>query len=417
MRILHLSTNDMSGGAARAAYRLHTGLRRAGIDSTFLVVNRQGDDPSVRALPVAAGLTRFQQRLRGRIIRDQFQAYTKTRPKGFEQFTDDRSRYGAEVVRAMPPADVVNLHWVAGMLDYHSFFSTVPRRTPVVWRLSDMNAFTGGCHYDAECGRYLAACGSCPQLGSHTANDLSYQVWRRKRAAFDQVPPGRLHIVALNNWIADEVRRSSLLAGVPVTRIPNGLDTATFAPQDRAAARHALGLPQDAKVLLFVAQALTNRRKGFRLLAEALAGMTDVPGLHLVSLGKSGGEIDRRIPHLNLGSLSNDRLIATVYSAADLFVIPSLQDNMPSTALESIACGTPVVGFDAGGIAEMVRPEITGLLAPKGDVAALRAAILALLADEPRRQAMGEHCRRIALDEYRQEIQAQRYIDLYRSLQ
>lgn len=417
MRILHLSTNDLSGGAARAAYRLHTGLRRAGVDSTFLVVNRQSDDPSVRALPAATGLARFQQRLRGRIIREQFQRYAGTRPKGFEQFTDDRSRYGADLVRAMPPADVVNLHWVAGMLDYRSFFSTVTKRTPVVWRLSDMNAFTGGCHYDEECARYLAACGACPQLGSHAAHDLSHQVWRRKRAAFDQVPPGRLHIVALNSWIADEVRRSSLLAGVPVTRIPNGLDTEVFAPQDRALARSTLGLPQDARVLLFVAQSLNNRRKGFGQLVEAIAGMTDVPGLHLVSLGKSGGEIDPRIPHLNLGSLSNDRLIAMAYSAADLFVIPSLQDNMPSTALESIACGTPVVGFDAGGIAEMVRPEVTGLLAPKGDVAALRAAIVALLADEPRRKAMGERCRQIALAEYRQEIQAQRYIELYQSLQ
>lgn len=416
MRILHLSTNDIGGGAARAAHRLHSGLRRAGIDSTMLVANRQGDDPSVRMLPAAAGLTHLRQRLRGRLIGAQFKPYRATRPKGLEPFSDDRSRYGADLVAALPPCDVVTLHWVAGMLDYQQFFRTVPRHTPVVWRLSDMNAFTGGCHYDEECGRYLAACGACPQLGSRRANDLSHQIWRRKRAAFDQVPPGRLHIVALNTWIADEVRRSALLSGVPVSRIPNGLDTTIFAPQDKADARAALGLPQDAKVVLFVAASVGNRRKGFALLAEALAGMADLPGLHLISLGRGAGAIDGRIPHRNLGSLSDDRLIAQVYNAADLFVIPSLQDNMPSTALESIACGTPVVGFDVGGVAEMVRPGLTGLLAPKADVAGLRAAMLALLGDKPRRQAMGERCRQIALSEYRQELQAERYIALYRSL-
>ncbi|NJN15536.1 MAG: glycosyltransferase [Oscillochloris sp.] len=413
MKIVHISTNDTGGGAARAAYRLHIGLRRLGHDSQMYVAQKQSDDPTVLAIPAANGLNSLRERGRGRQIRADFKPYKNLRPQGLEPFTDDRSRYGKAMVDALPPADIINLHWAAMFLDYGMFFRRVPARTPVVWRLSDMNAFTGGCHYDEGCGRYAAACGACPQLVSRDPNDLSFQIWQRKRAAYDAIPPGRLHIVALNQWIAGEVRRSSLLSTVPVHVIPNGLDTNTFAPRDRAFARSTLGVPADAKVVLFVAHSTKNRRKGLKLLVEALAGMDDIPNLFFLSIGRGGTIADLRIPQLSLGQLNQDRLISLVYSAADLFVIPSLQDNMPSTALEAVSCGTPVVGFDVGGVPEIVRPGVTGLLAPVGDVGALRAAIRQLLLDEPRRQAIAECCRTIALAEYTQELQARRYVELY----
>jgi glycosyltransferase involved in cell wall biosynthesis len=316
----------------------------------------------------------------------------------------------------MPHASIITLHWVARLLDYGAFFGSVPRRAPVVWRLSDMNAFTGGCHYDEGCGRYTAACGACPQLGSRNPDDLAQQVWRRKRAALDQVPPGRLQIVALNQWIAAEARRSALLQGVPVHVIPNGLDTVAFAPRDKRFARQVLGLPPDAPVVLFIAASTGNRRKGFALLAEALGGLADLPGLQLVSVGRGEVQLGGGIPHIALGPLSHDRMLSVVYSAADVFVIPSLQDNMPSTVLESMACGTPVVGFDVGGVAEMVRPGATGLLARAGDVGELRAAVRRLLEDQAQRRSLGERCRAVALAEYTQELQARRYLSLYEQI-
>jgi glycosyltransferase involved in cell wall biosynthesis len=227
------------------------------------------------------------------------------------------------------------------------------------------------------------------------------------------VPAGRLQIVALNQWIAGEVRRSALLQDVPVHVIPNGLDTAAFAPRDRRFARQALGLSPDARVVLFVAGTTTNRRKGFAPMAEALAGLADMPDLQLVSIGRGGGQVDARIPHLALGPLSQDRMLSVAYSAADLFVIPSLQDNMPSTVIESLACGTPVVGFDVGGVSEMVRPGETGLLARAGDVGELRATLRRLLEDAALRDSLAERCRQIALAEYNQELQARRYLALY----
>ncbi|WP_298483064.1 glycosyltransferase family 4 protein [uncultured Chloroflexus sp.] len=414
MRVVHLSTNDISGGAARAAYRLHRALLASGCQSTMVVANRRSDDPTVQAIPSAVHwFSHWLRRWRGWQIRRAFQPYHQTRPDGFEQFSDDRSRYGGEVVRALPPCEVINLHWVAGFVDYTSFFRLAPRRAPVVWRLSDQQPFSGGCHYDDGCGRYADACGACPQLGSRDEHDLSRQIWQRKRAALAAVPAGRLHIVALNRWMAAEVQRSSLLSRFPVHIIPNGLDTAVFAPNDRASARAALGLPLHARIVLFVAVSVNNRRKGFAELAAALAGLADEPDLLLVSIGRNPPPIAAPIRHHALGVIADDTRLALAYSAADLFVIPSLQDNMPSTALEALACATPVVGFDTGGIGELVRPGQTGWLAPVGDVTALREAIRRLLRNEDERLLMSRMCREIALAEYRQEVQAQRYLELY----
>ncbi|MEJ5344816.1 MAG: glycosyltransferase family 4 protein [Chloroflexus sp.] len=417
MHVVHLSTNDISGGAARAAYRLHRALLAVGCRSQMLVANRRSDDPTVQALPATVNIVkRWQRRWRGWRIRQAMKPYIQTRPSGLEPFSDDRSRYGAELVQALPPCDVINLHWVAGLVDYTSFFRVVPRRVPVVWRLSDQQPFTGGCHYNEGCERYTAACGACPQLGSHNDHDLSHQIWRRKRAALAAVPAGRLHIVALNRWMAAEVQRSSLFGHLPVHIIPNGLDTTVFAPFDQAYARASLGLPQQAKIVLFVAVSVANRRKGFAELTAALAGMSDEPDLLLVSIGRNPPPIAAPIAHRSLGVIDEDTRLALVYSAADLFVIPSLQDNMPSTVLEALACGTPVVGFDTGGIGELVRPGRTGWLAPVGDVVALRAAMQRLLANNDERQMMSRQCRAIALAEYRQELQAQRYLELYHQI-
>lgn len=416
MRIVHLSTTDIAGGAARAAYRLHSGLRRMGHDSRMFVARRSSNDPSVVAFaPPRDPLGRIQRHLRRQSINRDNAQYQATRPSGLETFSDDRSMHGPDILRQLPPSDVVNLHWVGEFVDYTAFFGSVPQQTPVVWRLSDLNPFTGGCHYDEGCGRYAERCGICPQLGSHNPEDLSFQIWQRKHAAFRRVPPGKLHIVALSNWIAAEARRSSLFRNFPVSVIPNGIDSSVFAPGDRQAARHSLGIPANARVVMFSAHSVTNRRKGFAPLVEALAGLGSRSDLVLVSLGEGNLELNIPLKHIHLGHVSDDQRIAQVYSAADLFVIPSLQENLPNTALEAMACGTPVVGFDAGGIPDLVRPN-TGLLAPVGDVTALRDAIRTLLDDEPRRAMLAAECRRVAVEEYAPELQVQRYVALYASL-
>src|SRR3954469_5408651 len=232
MTIVHLSTSDSGGGAARAAFRLHTGLRRLGHESRMLVAEKKSFDTTVTKVSSPKDLSsRIRRSLRRKKLRADHAEYAN-RPAGQELFSDDRTEYLDQLARQLPPCDVVNLHWVAGLLDYEQFFPHLPPTLPVVWRLADMNPLTGGCHYDAGCGRFNDRCGACPQLGSRDENDLSRAIWNRKRAALDTVK-NRLHLVGTSRWIASEAKRSSLLRGVPTTVIPNGLDTDDFAPRDK----------------------------------------------------------------------------------------------------------------------------------------------------------------------------------------
>ena len=425
---MHICTYDGNGGAPRAAFRIHKGLCYLGHDSTMYVCARYSDDPDVITYRSPVDLpNRMLRLLRRRRMDHDFAPYRLvlgpklitgsyyTNTKG-ELFSDSRSEYGVSFMRQLPPYDVINLHWIAGFLDYRLFFHTLPSRTPIVWRLSDMNPFTGGCHYDDGCGNFQAQCGRCPALNSSNERDLSRKIWLGKQAALKGVDAGKLHIVAPSRWMADQARRSSLLRGYPVTIIPSGIDTEVFAPRDRKTARDVLDIPQDSEVVLFVSGKVGNARKGFDLLKAALSKLQDREKLFLLSVG--GGRIDalEGFAHLHVGRIKNDRWLSLVYSAADIFVIPSRQDNFPSTVLEAMACGTPVVGFEEGGIGDMVKSGITGQLTPSQDAASLCRVILALLDDQTKRKEMEKNCRQVILEEYTLEMQARRYADFYNSL-
>jgi len=383
----------------------------------MIVAHRGSDDPTVTSyvppMDFPSGLRRVLRRVR--IWRD-YRRYESSRPSCHDSFNDSRSEYGVTLLQQLPSCDLINLHWIAGFVDYGSFFARVPNRIPTVWTFHDMNPFTGGCHYDEGCGRFVECCGGCPQLGSKDLHDLSRQIWRRKRNIFQQIEPDRLHIVTPSLWLTEEAKRSSLLGRFSSSVIPNGLDTDIFSPRDPSMARAVLDLPQSARVVLFVAGSMDNWRKGFVFLAEALSELTELPNLFLVSLGGGKPALNFHIDHLHLGYADNDRLLSFAYSAADVFVISSVQDNFPNTVLEALACGTPVVGFSVGGIPEMVRSGVTGLLAPPGDERALAAAISHLLENDVTRAEMSTNCRRIATEEYSLEIQANRYIKLYEAL-
>jgi glycosyltransferase involved in cell wall biosynthesis len=361
-------------------------------------------------------MSRVRRRIRRERIAHDFERYRSSRPAGVEVFSDDRSEHAIDLVRQLPPCDVINLHWIASFLDFQTFFRKVPHKTPVVWRLSDMNPFTGGCHCDFACGKFNDGCGQCPQLGSRDSNDLSHQVWNRKQHVLAKVSPEKLHFVAPCDWMARRVGTAGAFARFPLTIIPNSVDIEDFSPQERSLARDACGIPQDANVILFVSQLVEKPYKGLTVLAQALAGLSGIDKLVLVSVGFGSITIRVPIPHLHLGPIHDNGRLAKVYSAADLFVIPSLHDNMPNTVLESMACGTPVVGFKTGGIPDMVRHGITGLLVDTTEIEALRAAIRELLHDPIKRKAMATNCRRIAVDEYSLDLQTRRYTSLYESL-
>ena len=416
MQVVHLATHDNYGGAARAAYRLHEGLRLRGHRSSMLVSQRHSDDPDVRTLEYSRALPdRIARRLRRERIQRDLARYAGSRPPAPEYFSDDRAPGGRELVRAIGEADVVTLHWVAGFLDYTAFFAGAAPRYPLVWLLHDMNPLTGGCHYDGGCERHRSGCGSCPQLGSDRDADLSARIWRRKRDAFARLAPDALQLVAPSRWLAEQMRRSPLLGRFPIEVIPYGLDLQRFAPRDKGYARQVLGIPADARVILFVAAELNSVRKGFGLLTEALREL-EVPNAFLVSLGDKQPPLPSGLPHRQIRAVNDDRLLSLIYSAADVFVAPSLQDNFPNTVLEALACGTPVIAFRSGGIEQMIEPDATGHLVPTGDVGALRAALESFFAADNAHARMSEECRAVAEREYDILRQATRHEELYQGL-
>jgi glycosyltransferase involved in cell wall biosynthesis len=416
VRILHISTEDISGGAARAASRLHAGLLRLGHDSKMLVAQRTSDDPTVVRIDRVATPYRSLVRAIDRYeISRSLKPYVKSRPAGLDRFSVDRSEYAVDLRDGIPDADLVNLHWVADFVDYVEFFKCHGKRAPLVWTLHDMNVFTGGCHYDEDCGKFAASCGACPQLGSTDWHDLSREVWLRKTKAFERAT-GNLHIVADSEWLAGEAARSSLLRGLPITAIHYGLDTETFAPRNKLHARGALGIPADTSVIMFAAELMTIRRKGLGTLVEAIHEMAAQRNLMLLSVGRRMPELPPAIPHFHFGHVSSDFFLSILYSAADLFVIPSVQEAFGQTALEAMACGTPVVGARVGGIKEIVQDGVTGLLVPALSPGELRDAILRLLKGPEKRTAMSANCRRLVLENHTLEAQARRYESLYHEI-
>ena len=416
MKITHLSTYGVAGGAARAAYRLHQGLRAAGEESLFFSLYKSVDDPTVLQFePPRGPLSRIRRGLRRRLLEQSGQEI-RNRAASATEFTDDRSQHGADVLAQLPASDVLNLHWVAAFFDQRVFFHRLAPGLPVVWTLHDMNAFTGGCHYDAGCGKFSAHCGACPQLASSRDNDLSAEIWRRKREAHSFLCARPFRLVAPSQWLALQARRSSLLRGFEVAVIPYGIDLEHFQPRDGREARQRYGIPLDARTVLFVVDSAVEKRKGLHILLEAVQGLESVENLLLVAIGKSmPGQLlpgrSKRIDFVN-----DETTLSHVYSLADVFVLPSLQDNLPNTAIEAQACAVPAVASDAGGIPEIVRHGETGIIVPSGDPRSLRDALAALLAAPERRAAMAKEARRVALESHSLELQAQRYRELYGAL-
>lgn len=413
MKVVNIITGDQGGGG-RAAYRLNRGLNMVGCDATLYVASKFHSDPATVVFKPrndpAAKLRSLIFRLRQRV-----RSLSSCKGKGLWTY-DHVCQRGDDPVAQIPPADLINLHTIGNFFNFAAYFPAMALRVPTVWTMHTMEPFTGGCVYTHGCDRFEERCGKCPILESRRESDLSRKDWKAKDKMLRNVPATRMRLVAPSRWMAVQVARSSLLGRFPVEVIPYGVDTQSYAPRDKQAARDVLQIPMDAKVILFVTQhAMDVKVKGLPALLEACRGMSAVPNLRLLTLG--GGDLrDVPVPHTHLGHVFNDNLLSLAYSAADVFVIPSLMDNLPNVVIESMACGTPVVGFDTGGIPEMVRPGQTGALAPPGDVRALREAIESLLLNDGERAQLSARCREVAVKEYALEVQARRYLSLYQSM-
>jgi len=414
------------GGAGNAAYRLHKGLESIGIDSTMLVLNKRSGDPSVKVIPsnysgrIADCLDApsYNSPLWNQQVQNWLQLLSAypNRPKGLEMFTNAESGVRLDLIQEIQDADVINFHWVAGVVDYSNAALALKDKT-LVWTLHDMNPFTGGCHYAGDCQKYKSSCKACPQLGSDKSEDLSQQVWTQKLYTTQNL---QLNIVTPSRWLGRCARESALFSKLPIHVIPYGFPLDVFKPYPKDSIRRNSNISESAKIILFGADSVTNQRKGFSYLLDALnrLSLNNSHEYILMTFGSipDGLEIPSKYKLLNAGKISNENQLAMLYSMADLFVLPSLEDNLPNTVIEAMACGLPVVGFDIGGVPDMVEHKQTGYLAKPKDTADLIEGIKWIVSAYDSGVDFTRRCRQHVEDNYTAEAQARSYSDLYTNL-
>ncbi len=382
MRVAHFSTVDAIGGAAKATLRLHRAWQARGAESWLVVRDKTVPDPSVIAADQPWFATKGLQLLRN------IPGWQP--PKTKFTFDHDQER-GVSLTRALrqlpSQLDLLCLHWTNRFLTKRAIRGLYERyQVPLLYVMWDQEPVTGGCHYSFGCDGYRRECGNCPLLAKPGPNDLSHQVWRRKQQYLADLP---LTLIAPTSWCFDKARESSLFGQHRIELIPVALDEQTFAPGDRLAARAALGLPLDKKVILFGASYLFEERKGFAQLIEALRYLKanwlaqghSSGDLHLAVIGSFGESLAAQLPlpATLLGQQKTDADLVRTYQAADLFVCPSLEDAGPMMIPEAMLCGTPVVAFEMGGAPDLIRSGRNGQLAELRDVVGLAAGINKIL--------------------------------------
>jgi len=434
--VRHLSTFP-HGGAAMAAQRLHAGLRHYGLNSQFLYhlddetdsfTQREGyqqlsfdkkshlkTDDGKQLDWLSFRVARFKEKR----IHNLFHRHLTDRPQGFETYAMARLPYHTPlpVQQSWTEHDIVHLHWISFFLDYPSFFQSIPDHVPIVWTLHDTNAFTGGCHFVSGCDNFQSGCGSCLQIQRPSNSDVSRHSFVAKQEALRNK---NVHVVSPSDWLSELAQKSEIWPdNTQFQKIHYGLDLKSFRPMDRGTARETLGLPEGKVLIAFGAADLMNERKGFRFLAEALKQVQQESSQEVECLIFGAGEpkLSSKLPKVHaMGFVEDTERMRMIHSAADMVVVPSLEDNQPQTGLEAMACGTPVVAFQSGGIPEFVRHEQTGLLARKSDPDDLARQIVRLANDLSLRDRLGNAAREMMEMEFETETQAWQHLKLYRDI-
>lgn len=326
-----------------------------------------------------------------------------------------RNIYNKEIVKE---SDLLHFHWInQGFISLRHLNKLLASGKKIVWTLHDMWPFTGGCHYSGACNRYVTECGECPFLRTHNAHDLSYKVFRKKLKIYKNT---NMTIVSPSNWLAEKARASYLMKRFPIVVIPNPIDTEIFKPENKFKVRKVKEFPSDKFLILAGSANLKDKRKGFHFLLEALKLLISrnpaIKGkIGLVTFGKYSGGFDLPCDFFPVSYLSDEKSVATLYQLSDVYVLPSVEDNLPGTVMESLSCGTPVVAFNIGGIPEMVDHEINGYLTDSGNIKGICEGIEWAF-HHTDIMSIRENCRKKVIDNFTNEIISGKYYSLYDSL-
>lgn len=412
MRVLLINTSERIGGAAIAASRLMESLKNNGIKAKLVVRDKQTDQISV---------VKIRQSWKNiwNFVWERFVIWKANWFKRNNLFAVDIANTGTDItlLPEFTQSDVIHLHWInQGMLSLKNLEKIVNSGKPVVWTMHDLWPCTGICHYSRGCENYLEHCRNCSYLLRSGKKDLSYRVFKKKKDIYQS---SNITFVACSEWLEDEAKKSKLLSGQMVTNIPNPINTNLFKPGNKEDARKRLVLPKDKKLLLFGALKITDKRKGVdyfvescNLLAEQYPQMKDELGV--VVFGNQSSYLQELIPFSVYAQsyVTTEKELVNIYNAVDLFLIPSLEDNLPNTIMEAMACGVPCIGFNVGGIPEMIDHLHNGYVAKYKSSEDFANGIYWAL-NESEYKALSEEAHRKVITNYSESVIAKRYISLY----
>lgn len=411
MKVLLVNTSERTGGAAIACNRLMEALNHNGVKAKMLVRDKQTTSTYAASIPKG-----IKQKFDFVWERGVIFLHNRLNKKGI--FQVDIANTGTDITRMkeFQEADIIHLHWTnQGFLSLEGLDKILHSGKKIVITMHDQWYFTGICHYSSECKRYQSLCTDCPQLKG-IFKDISQSIFKKKQAMYSS---SHITFVGCSQWIADMARLSILTKGQTVTSIPNAIDTNTFSPKDWKLSRRAFGLPEDKKLILFGAQRITDERKGFKYLVEACKIIKEQhPGaaseIGIVVVGGKSEAISNALPLpvFTVPYISEESEMVKLYNAVDIYVTPSLQDNLPNTIVEAMACGIPCVGFRVGGIPEMIDHEANGYVAEYRDANDFAQGILWTLAIENYTE-LSNAARAKALNTYSESAVAKKYIEVY----
>ena len=420
MKIVLLNTSETKGGAAIAANRLMKTLKRFNVNIIKIVRDKQTDDSNVISVNSSFLISKFNYI---RFLWERLSIFIHNKFCKENLFAVSIANTGTDISNhpEIKDADIIHIHWInQGFLSISDINKIIRTKKPVVWTMHDMWPCTGICHHARDCRNFTSECGNCFFLNSKRKNDLSKKIFIKKRKLI--FSNNNITFVGCSNWLANKAKISNLSKNNRILSIPNPIDTNVFNPSDKILSRKQLNLPEDKKLLLFGAANISDKRKGIYYLIDAINMIKEsntVLGeqLCLVAFGQIKKDFTDlvKIPVYQMGYLTDIEKIVSLYNAIDLFITPSLEENLPNTIMESMACGTPCVGFDIGGIPEMIDHKQNGYVAQYKDSKDLAIGIDWIFCNTNYND-LSVSARQKAVNNYSEDIVASQYLKLYNNL-
>lgn len=413
MRVLIVNTSENTGGAAVASCRLMEALKNNGVKAKMLVRDKKTDQLTVVGLPQSFAL-------KWNFVWERLIIFIHNHFSRKHLFEVDIANTGTDItsLREFHEADIIHLNWInQGMLSLKDLKKIFKSGKPVVWTMHDMWPCTGICHHARECTYYQTECHNCQYLYNGSGkNDLSRKVFLKKKKIYKNA---NLTFVTCSKWLGSVAQKSLLTEGHHVVTIPNTISSQVFYKDEKKKYRELYHLPLDKKIILFGSMNIVDKRKGVDYLIKACQSLAaqypeTMNNYEIAVLGKHAEQLREMLPFpvKALNYISEECKLKEVYNAVDMFVTPSLEENLPNMIMESMACGTPCVGFQVGGIPEMIDHKRNGYVANYKDADDLAQGIHWILEDADYQSLSNNALHKVA-SAYSQHNISMRYIDVY----